>query len=601
MSEKNSSADGVIWNFEGLYSSLDDPKIKADLNALEDRAKAFESIFRPLMETGISAGQMKEALDELEAIRRDFMKARYYAYLNFSKNCTSHKEGALNQMVEERQIKIMSPLIFFDLAWCNVEDDAARVIMDAPEVAKYRHYLEVARLEKPHKLTEPEEKVWEALTLTSRKAFIRLFDETMGRLAVNVEVDGKIKEMPLDGAITLLMEPDRELRKRAWLAITEALEKDMALLTFIFNNLVQHHAITDEFKKYPHPMKQRNLSNEVDDETVQSLLTAVDKNIGQVARFYRLKKKLLGYDSLKDYDRYAPLFNEAERCMYDEAKKMSLDAYNSFDPRLGEVAQMFFDNGWIDAELRQGKEGGAFSASTSSDHHPYIMLNYSDSLDDAMTMAHELGHGIHQYLANKQGDLQMRTPLVTAETASVFGEMLLFNKLLSKEDDPKKRLALLCGKIEDTFATVFRQVMMNRFESRLHKARREEGEQTPEAIHKMWKEENEWMFGDSVEMTDEYSRWWTYVLHFVHYPFYTYAYSFGELMVLALYEQYQKSGDDFVDKYIEMLSAGGSDYPRNLMAKMGMDITDPEFWQGGLDLIERMIAQAEDEAAKLGY
>jgi oligoendopeptidase F len=450
-------------------------------------------------------------------------------------------------------------------------------------------------------MTEPEEKLWEALSLTSRKAFIRLFDETMGRIVVKVEVEGETKEMTLDAALTLSREPSRDLRRNAHTAVTKALDDNMYTLTFIFNTLVHHHSVTDEFRNYPHPMRARNLNNEVDDETVESLLTCVDANMGLVARYYRLKRRILGLDSLKDYDRYAPLFQEAFRCTYDEAKEMVLDAYNGFSPKCGEIVEKFFAKGWIDAELKQGKEGGAFSANVSSDHHPYILLNYTDDLNDVMTMAHELGHGIHQYLAMEQGDLLMRTPLVTAETASVFGEMLLFTKLVSEEEDSKKKLSLLCAKIEDTFATVFRQTMMNRFESRLHNERRTKGELTSDDINTIWKDVNEKMFGDSMVMTDGYSTWWSYVLHFIHYPFYTYAYSFGELMVLSLFEQYQNIGEPFVEKYIDLLAAGGSDFPRNLMGEIGMDITDPGFWQKGCDFIERMIAQAEEEAHKLGY
>jgi oligoendopeptidase F len=504
-------------------------------------------------------------------------------------------------MVDERQIKVVSKMLFFDLAWCKMDDDVAARIMDDSAISKYKHYLEVTRLLKPHKLSEPEEKVWEALSLTSKKAFIRLFDDTMGRAVFPVKVGDEVKELTLDGALTLIREPERELRKNAHITITEVLGKNMPLLTFIFNTLVQHHAITDEFRKFPHPAKQRNLSNQVDDETVNSLLKCIDKNVGMVSRYYKLKSRILGIDDLKDYDRYAPLFKDTHRCTYDEAKQMVLEAYRGFSPKSAEIVEKFFDNGWIDAELKQGKEGGAFAAGVASDHHPYIMLNFTDNLDDAMTMAHELGHGLHQYLARKQGDLLMSTPLVTAEMASTFAEMLLFNKLVKEEEDPKKKLQLLCSKIEDSFATVIRQVMMNRFETRLHEHRRSKGELTSEDIHKMWKEENEWMFKDSVEMTDEYSSWWCYVLHFVHYPFYTYAYSFGELMVFSLYEQYQKTGEPFVEKYLDILAAGGSDYPRNLLARMDLDITDPGFWQNGCDLIIKMIEQAEVEAEKLGY
>jgi len=405
----------------------------------------------------------------------------------------------------------------------------------------------------------------------------------------------------MDGALNMLFDPDREKRRIAHKAVTEALDGKMDLLVFIFNTLAQHHATIDEFRKFPHPARARNIANEVDDETVESLKTAIDNNIEIVANYYKLKGRILGIEDQKDYDRYAPVTLEKEFCSYEDAKNMVIDSYSRFYSRSGEIARMFFDGGWIDAELKQGKEGGAFSAGVSSDHHPYIMLNFTDSINDAMTMAHEMGHGIHQYLAREQGDLSMDTSLCMAETASIFGEMLLFNRLVEEETDPKKRLNLLTGKIESMFATVVRQIMMNRFETKLHRARREQGELSAETINRFWLEENRWMFGDSVEMTEEYGTWWSYVLHFVHYPFYTYAYSFGELMVLSLYEQYQKEGETFVPKYIEMLTAGGSDYPKNQMAKLGMNIQDPAFWQNGMDLIGRMVKQAEEEAKKLGY
>ena len=600
MTGQKSSADGVVWNFEGMYSSLEDPNIKKDLDLADEMAGEFEKKYRDIIGPNITPQQAADSLKELEGISRQLRKTLYYAHLQFAKNTTAHETGALKQMAEERYTKIKSKLVFYDLAWCDLDDGVAERIINSPEVTRFRHYIEVIRMQKPHKLSESEEKLWDALELTSRVAFVRLFDQNMGRMVVNVKIGAETKDMSLDAALMLLREPDRETRKAAHAAVTEALKNDMHLLTYIFNTLVQHHATADEFRHFPHPMRQRNLDNEVDDDTVQSLLDCVDKNIGLVARYYRLKARMTGISDLKDYDRYAPLAEESDSCTYSEAKKMVLEAYDSFSPRSSEIAAKFFENNWIDAELKQGKEGGAFSASTTSEHHPYILLNFTDNLSDAMTLAHEMGHGIHQYLAMKQGDLLMNTSLVTAETASVFGEMILFTKLLESEQDPKKRLGRLCCKIEDTFATVFRQVMMNRFETRLHETRRSQGELSADDFHKIWLEENQWMFGDSVEMTEEYSTWWSYVLHFVHYPFYTYAYSFGELMVLALFEQYQKIGEPFVDKYLDMLASGGSDYPRNLMKQMGMDITDPEFWQGGMDLIERMISQAEEDAKTQG-
>ncbi len=601
MSEQKSSADGVAWNFEGLYKSLDDPKLKADLEAVVKGAEEFERKYRNIMGPEITAPQLKEALDELERLARDLRKPHYYTHLRFSQNCTSKEAGAAKSMAEEYYVKAQKPLVFFELAWCNLDDEIANRIMNAPELEKYKHYLDAQRLMKPHQLTENEEKLVASLELSGRLAFVRLFDETMGKIQVIVTLDGQEKKVPLDGALTILFDPNRETRKMAHKAITQALAKDSDLLTYIFNTLVQHHATIDEFRKFPHPARVRNINNEVEDETVETLKTAIDKNIQVVEKYYKLKGRILGIEDQKDYDRYAPITQESEYCSYEDAKKMCIEAYTKFNPRSGEIVQMFFDNGWIDAELRQGKEGGAYSAGVSSDHHPYIKLNYTDSLNDASTMAHELGHGVHQYLARDRGDLSMGTSLCMAETASIFGEMLLFNKLVEDETDPKKKLNLLTGKIEGTFASVVRQIMMNRFETKLHKARREQGELPAELINQFWLEENKWMCGDAIEMTEEYGSWWSYVLHFVHYPFYTYAYSFGELMVLSLYEQYQKEGQPFVDKYIEMLSAGGSGYPKDMMVKLGMDIQDPAFWQNGMDLIGRMVDQADEEAKKLGY
>lgn len=601
MSGHKSSAQGIEWNFEGLYKSVDDPKLKADLQAAVKRAEAFEARYRPVLNPRIAPAQLREMLDELEGITRDLRGPATYAYLKFAQNTISKEAGAAKQMAAEYEVKVNRPLIFVDLAWNAIDDATAQRLMAAPEVRKYRHLLHAKRLMKPHQLSEPEEKLMDALALSGRNAFVRLFDETMGKTEVTVKVAGKAQKMPMDGAIAMLYDPDRKKRQAAHRGITDALNKNRDLLTYIFNTLVQHHATVDEFRKFPHPARSRNLANEVDDETVESLKAAVANSIDVVARYYKLKGRLLGIKKQKDYDRYAPITQEVDVCEYAQGKELTLAAYTDFNPEFGRIAREFFDKGWIDADPRQGKEGGAFSSSTTSTHHPYILLNYTDTVGDAMTMAHEMGHGVHQYLARARGDLQMDTSLCAAETASIFGEMLLFTTLVEREKDPRKRLNLLTGKIEGTFASVVRQIMMNRFETRLHAARREKGELTAEQISQIWTEENKWMFGDSVEMTDEYGFWWSYVLHFVHYPFYTYAYSFGELMVLSLFEEYRKQGKAFVPKYTEMLAAGGSEYPKDLMAKMGLDITKPEFWQNGMDLISRMVDQAEEEAKKLGY
>lgn len=601
MDEKKSSAHGIRWDLSDLYAGIDDPKIDSDIQSLKQRASSFESKYRDAVKPGISPGQLSEAMKELELIYQDAVKPLYFAHLTFSGDTTNPDHGALIQKTQQEFTNIKKNLIFFELAWCNIDDAEAKSLLDAPEVAKYRHFLEVERLRKPHQLSEGEEKLWDALSNTGKVAFSRLFDETMGHMTVKIVEDGEEKSLPLDIALNYLRNPDREKRIIAHKAITEALDEKMSLLTFIFNTLIQDHYTHDDFRKYEHPMAARNQTNEVDDETVESLLTATDKNVGLVERYYNLKKRIMGMDTLYDYDRYAPILPIEKECSYEEAKKMSLESYYGFSPISGEIAQKFFDNNWIDAEVRHGKEGGAFSAGITPDLHPYIKLNHTDNLSDAMTMAHELGHGIHQYLARKQGFLQMSTSLAMAETASVMGEMILFHSLLEKEEDPKLRLSLLCGKIEDIFATAYRQIMMTRFEKRMHYHSRDKGELKSEDFNKIWTEENEWMFGNSVIMTEDYSKWWSYILHFIHYNFYTYAYSFGELMVLSLYEEYRRTGDEFVGKYLEMLTAGGSDYPKNSVAKVGLDITDPGFWQRGFDLIDEMVKQAEDLANELGY
>ncbi len=601
MEDKKSSAHGVRWDLTDFYAGIDDPKIESDVQAIKQRASSFESKYRDIVKPGISPSDLFEAVKELEDIYQDAVKPLYYAHLTFAGDCLSPENGALMQRSQERFTEIKSHLIFFELAWCRIGDDEAKKLLDSPEVAKYRHFLEVERLRAPHQLSEGEEKLWDALSNTGKSAFIRLFDETMGHMVVKINDGGEEKEFPLDAALNYLRNPDRDMRIQAHKAVTKSLEDQMSLLTFVFNTLVQDHYTHDTFRDYKHPMAVRNMDNQVDDSTVQSLLDATDKNVELVARFYNLKKRIMGLDTLYDYDRYAPILPIEKECLYEDAKNMTLESYKNFSPISGEIAQKFFDNNWIDAEVRHGKEGGAFSAGITPDMHPYIKLNHTDNLSDTMTMAHELGHGIHQYLAREQGFMQMSTSLAMAETASVMGEMILFHSLLDKEDDPKLRLSLLCGKIEDIFATSFRQVMMTRFEKRMHAHRRDIGELKPEDLHKIWTEENVWMFGDSVVMTEEYGKWWSYVLHFIHYPFYTYAYSFGELMVLSLYEEYRRTGDEFVGKYIDLLKAGGSDYPRNTVAKLGLDITDPGFWQRGFDLVDELVKQAEELAKEVGY
>jgi oligoendopeptidase F len=335
----------------------------------------------------------------------------------------------------------------------------------------------------------------------------------------------------------------------------------------------------------------------VDDKTVDALVEAVTSRYDIVARYYRLKRRLLGLDELFEYDRYAPLPAADRRYSWDEGRQIVLDAYGQFHPRMAEVAGWFFDHRWIDAPPRPGKLGGAFSHETVPSVHPYILLNFEGRPRDVMTLAHELGHGVHQKLAGVQGALQAHTPLTTAETASVFGEMLVFQALMAQETDPQVRLGMLTSKIEDSFATAFRQISMNRFEHAIHTARRTEGELTAERFSELWLETQRAMFGDSVTLTEDYGLWWSYIPHFIGTPGYVYAYAFGELLVLALYARYRQAGGDFAEKYLAMLTRGGSDWPHQIVAPLGVDLTDPTFWHGGLGILADLVAEAEELAA----
>jgi len=602
MSGEKTSADGIEWDLTDLYQSKDDPKLKEDIETVLKRADDFANKYRGRLASGeMTPQELFEAMAEFESICELMAKAEAFAQLLYSTDTVDNDRGALVQLTNEKKSEMTNKLVFFELEWLALDEAKAKQYYEHPALAKYKHFLEAWRRFKPYKLSEKEEQLMEALSNTGRKAFVRLFDETLGVFEVKIVLKGEEKVMTLDHALSLLYEPDRDTRKVAAVAITNVLKENKKLLAFVFNMLVQNHATIGKLRKYPSPMEPMNLLNEVDQKTVDALMEACEKNVGIVAKYYRLKARLLGLEKMYDYDRYAPLPWETPSITYNESKEKSLKAYNSFSPEMTKIAQMFFDGNWIDAQTKKGKRGGAFSSSTVTTAHPYILLNFTDKFRDLMTMAHELGHGIHQHLAAQKGFLQMDTPLVTAETASVFGEMLVFENILKETTAPKTKLAIVTTKVEDSFATVFRQIILTRFEQKLHKARDKEGELSTERINQLWIETNSEMFGDSVEITENYGYWWSYIPHFVHYPFYCYAYSFGELLVLALYAKYRKEGADFVPKYLELLKAGGSLSPKDLMARMDVDITDPNFWQGGLDMLAQYVGIAEDLSKQAGY
>jgi len=590
-------AAGIRWDLSDLYAGPDDPKIDGDLDAAREDANRFAEAYRGRVGQ-LSPETLAEALDDLESIHARATRAAVFSQLLFAADTGVQRHGALLQHVQERCTELRTTLLFFELEWVALEASAADRFLEAPALEKRRHFLTSLRRYRPHVLTEAEERVLEEKANTGGRAFGRLFDELVADMRFRVESpDGSSRELGEEEVLALLYHAQRDERRAAADALTEGLRANARPLTFVFNTLVQDKAVEDRLRDYAHPISSRNLANEIEHESVDALLGACVARYPLVARYYRLKARLLGLDRLEDYDRYAPVGVDTGSVGFDEARRVVLSAYGDFAPELEGIVQHFFDRRWIDAELRSGKRGGAFCASTLPEAHPYVLLNYTGNLRDVMTVAHELGHGVHQYLARDRGLFEQDTPLTTAETASVFGEMLVFRRLLREESDPKVRLALLCGKIEDAFATVFRQVAMTRFEQSLHEARRSEGELAIERINTLWMDANQPMFGDSVHLRDDYGWWWLYIPHFVHSPFYCYAYAFGELLVLALLRRYDEEGDAFVPRYLDLLRAGGSDTPDALLARVGLDITDPGFWDGGLGLLEDLVAEAEGLAA----
>ncbi|MFO0910115.1 MAG: M3 family oligoendopeptidase [Isosphaeraceae bacterium] len=596
-----SSADGVAWDLSDLYQGPDDPRIEGDLDSALRRAQAFEAAYRNAIDTagGPSPELLLAAVVELESLSEQMDRPGVYASLLHAAKSDDPVRGALLSKTRERRTLINKHLIFFDLEWVKVPDDVAAALIGSPTLARYRHYLERMRAWRPHYLSEAEEKVLEEKGVTGRAAFVRLFEETVSSLRCPFEHDGKRETLSTQQILARLYDADRSVRKAAAEGLTAGLKDQSRLLTFVFNTVVLDHKSDCGLRRFESPMGPRHLANEIDDAVVAALMTATERHHATVQRYYRLKQRLLKLDSLCDYDRYAPLFDDLPGCDWSTARSIVTESYEQFSPEAGTVVRAFFDHYWIDAELRDGKRGGAFSHGAIPSVHPYILMNFTDKLRDVMTLAHELGHGIHQYRSRGVGYLQCSTPLTTAEMASVFGEMLTFRRLQQVYPDPRIRLGLLCSKIEDACATVFRQVVLTRFEGALHRARGEEGELTSDRICALWMDANRPMHGDAVALTEGYSWWWLYIGHFIRSPFYCYAYAFGELLVLALYQKYQEDGAAFVPRYLDLLSSGGSDAPHRLLERLGVDVTDPAFWDLGLGLLDAMVTEAETLASQL--
>jgi oligoendopeptidase F len=595
--KRATGAENTVWDLSVFYSGGDDPAIQRDMDARSADVDAFARRYRGQV-AGLSAADLAEALHTLENLYDRNGRIASFAHLTYSTNTTDPAYGQLVQRVTEFEAALSQKMVFFDLEWNQTPDEQAQELLSDPTLAKRRHYLEALRRYQPHQLTEPEEQILVDKSVTGSAAWGRFFTQLTS--ALQVDYDGQ--KVTLSQVLPKLHDSNREVRRMANAAITAALQSRAMELTYIFNVLVADKASDDKRRRYATWVSSRNLDNKAPDEVVEALVQAVTGNYEIVARHYQLKRALLGLDELTEYDRYAPLPLKTGDRFYtwDEAKAIVLTAYRAFSPQFAEIAGRFFDENWIHAPVTPGKRGGAFCSGTVPSAHPYVLVNFTGTANDVMTLAHELGHGIHFYLAMQaQGVLGMYTPLTTAEMASTFGEMLVFTDLMGKEPDAEVRLAMLAQKVEDTFATIFRQISMNRFEDKLHTARRNEGELTTTRINDLWMETQRAMFGDSVNLSDAYSQWWSYVPHFLQVPGYVYAYAFGELLVLALFNLYQQRGADFVPQFINVLAAGDSDWPENILAKAGVDLTDLNFWNQGLAALRDLVDQEDQLAHEL--
>lgn len=592
--EVDLAALDVAWDIETLLPEPGDAGVDALLARALERADALEAARGRV--ASMDAAELAAFMQGLAEVADLVGRAGNYAHLAFSADTQTPANGARLMRVEERSTAINTKLVFFELEWAALPDARAEVLLADERLAFARHHLESVRRYRPHLLSEPEEVVLSEKSVTGASAWVRLFEELTA--SVRVHLDGD--EMALEGALAQLSSPDGELRRRAAEAVTAALEPGLRTRAYVFNTLLADKSTDDRLRAYPSWIAARNLANEASDESVAALVRAVQGRYSIAQRWYRLKAQLFGVDTIKDYDRMASVAASDAQIGWRAGKELVLDAYASFSSELAETVQRFFDQSWIDAPVRPAKRGGAFCAYTVPSHHPYLLLNWTSTRRDVLTLAHELGHGLHAYLARAQGVFHQATPLTLAETASVFGETVTFGRLLDQTTDPNDRLALLAESLEGAIATVFRQIAMNRFEDAVHTERREVGELPVERFGELWYDSQHALLGDAVDITDSYRLWWSYIPHFIGMPGYVYAYAYGQLLALSVYARYEAEGPSFVPAYLDLLRAGGSAAPEVLGRIVGVDLADPGFWDAGLDIIERQLHDTEAAARAAG-
>ena len=582
------------WNLADLYGSPDAPELKTDLEASDRAATALQERYAgklaALTDGGKGGAALAEAVRDFETLNDVLGRIVSYASLLYAAETSDPKRQKFYGDIQEKITAISSKLLFFPLELNRLDDAVLEAAMADATLGHYRPWLEDLRKEKPYQLEDRLEQLFHEKSVTSRGSWDRLFNETM--TALRFDVGGK--KLSLEPTLNLLLDPDEKKRRKASEAMAKVFKENVRLFTLITNTLAKDKEISDRWRGFIDVADSRNLANRVEKEVVDALVAAVRDAYPRLShRYYAMKAKWLGKKKLAHWDRNAPLPEEPKQVIgWDQARETVLTAYGDFSPRMANIAGKFFADGWIDAPVREGKSQGAFSHPTVPSAHPYILLNYQGKPRDVMTLAHELGHGVHQVLANKQGPLMAPTPLTLAETASVFGEMLTFRALLDQAPTKRERKALLAAKVEDMINTVVRQIAFYNFERKVHTERRE-GELTSERLGEIWLEVQRESLGPAIDLRPGYETFWCYVPHFIHAPFYVYAYAFGDCLVNSLYAVYEKAERGFAERYLDMLAAGGTKHHSELLKPFGLDARDPEFWQRGLSVIEGLIDELE--------
>ncbi len=586
--------ENVRWDLSDLYDSPDDPELTGDMEKALKKSESFRERYRGRI-ADLDAAGLADALEEYEEIMILVRRISGYAFLSWATNTGDPKYGKLRAKAQKFHSDIDQKITFFEIEWAKVPEEKLELIRE-PELEDYDHYLRQTRVFKPYKREESEENIMTRLSMSGKEGWSRFFEELLGDLTYPFEGE----ELTQSELLSKMHSPDREKRKKAADVLTDVLKDNIQQLTYVFNMILLDKQSKDEIRGYEHWLKRRNLNNQIEDDMVEALVDAVTSRFDVVSRYYTLLGDELEVEQLYEYDRYAPIASEKTEVSWNEAKEIVLDAYRTFDDRFADIAGKFFENNWIDAPPQRGKRGGAFSAPLDVGTHPYVLLNYNADTKWMMTLAHELGHGVHQYLAKDQGQLHADTPLTTAEMASTFGEMLVFDYYIENRADEETAYSMRMNKLASTFATVFRQICMNRFEDKLHTARRESGELSTDQISEYWQNTQQRMFGDSLTLREGHKYWWSYVHHFIALPGYVYAYAFGELLVWSMYNRFRENPDGFSERYMDVLRAGGSDYPHKILEPMNVDLKDPEFWHNGLDLIDEFMTETEKKAGISG-